>query len=121
MKKRQKRKTNKKISQIKVRSKNQVRKNTCNRKKGKRKDIKHKISKKGNDPCDRGIIGISVSSFIQYSPSSRGGTNSSHDNINKQHQLDDMTRSNFHPRHKPAFPRQKAGLNTILYNYYKSS
>ena len=34
---------------------------------------KHKISKKGNNPCDRGIIGISVSSYIQYTPSSRGG------------------------------------------------
>ena len=43
-------------------------KNTCNRNKG-----KHKISKKGNNTCDRGIIGISVSSFIQYAPSSRGG------------------------------------------------
>ena len=33
---------------------------------------KHKISKKGNNPCDRGAIGISVSSYIQYTPSSRG-------------------------------------------------
>ena len=62
MKKRQKRKRHENISQVKVREKN-----TCNRNKG-----KHKISKKGNNPCDRGIIGISVSSFIQYTPSSRG-------------------------------------------------
>ena len=80
MKKRQNRKRHEKISEVKVR------KNTWNRKKGKRKYIKHKIRKKGNNPCDRGIMGDSVSSFIQYTPSSRGGTDSSHDN--KQHQLD---------------------------------
>ena len=65
MKKRQERKRHEKISEVKVR------KNTCNRKKGKRKDIKHKIIKKGNNPCDSGIIGVSVSSFIQHTSSSR--------------------------------------------------
>ena len=85
MKKRQERKRHEKISEVKVR------KNTWNRKKGKRKDIKHKISKKGNNPCDRGMIDVSVSSFIQHTPSSRGGTNSSHDN--KQHQLDNCLKS----------------------------
>ena len=61
MKKRHKRKRHEIISQVKVRNKNQVRKNTCNRKKGKRKDIKHEISKKGKNHGGRGIIGISVS------------------------------------------------------------